>query len=709
MRNLPIAILLSILSVVGLVAVTVGSAQQRPPPNYQGQPVGEWVKRLKANDVKMRSKAAAALVYFANEAKEIVVPALAGALKDEHAGVRNVAIIALSVIGPDAKDAVPALIAAFNDKDEFVQSNAVRAVGQIGPAAVPALIDVLRDKDSHMRRMAALGLGNMGPEAKAATSPLIGALKDEDSDVRSCAAVAFSKFDLDPKHAKQAVSVLIPLLSDNTAGTSASLALTKIGIPAVPALIAMLKGQEKQPWTAASTLESMGPLAKAAVPQLNAALRMALKNKNAWLVSGLVRALCTIGPDANESVPLLIETLNHPDMPTRQKAAEALGKIGPGHKEVVPALILVHKGGNPYVIPVLTKIGAPAVAALMDTLKVPDYALQYRTLRVLAGMGPQAKDAIPAIKELLSHAKPQVRGMAAVVIGMASREPKGPSITALMDQLKPPLSDAYYIAVAGWAVEALRGLDPVAVSPLVDMLHNRHLKVRLLAIEALAGMGTDAKAAVPALAKALQAKDVEESSVAAFALAQIGPAETDAVAALIEAIGHQDQRRAFAAVWALNAIGPNAKAAVPALLNVLKNKKAANLHSHVAVALAEIAPNDERALAALVAVVNDLDEFNSADAPEELRKATIADVARAVGKCGPKAKAAVPGLLNAFRLPNADYSIAEALGDIGPDAKEAVPTLVEMVANSTVNGMPEATFEAAIKILRPTAAKRAPN
>ena len=61
------------------------------------------------------------------------------------------AVVALGKIGPEAKDAVPALTELLNDKNENVRSAAAIALGGIGPAAksaVPALTKLLKDGES---------------------------------------------------------------------------------------------------------------------------------------------------------------------------------------------------------------------------------------------------------------------------------------------------------------------------------------------------------------------------------------------------------------------------------------------------------------------------------------------------------------------------------------------------------------------------------
>ena len=86
-------------------------------------------------------------VESADILREAVLP-LAGILRgDADEKVRWYAAFALSEIGPDAADALPALTAALDDFDDDVRGYAARALGRIGPLAITALprLTALRD------------------------------------------------------------------------------------------------------------------------------------------------------------------------------------------------------------------------------------------------------------------------------------------------------------------------------------------------------------------------------------------------------------------------------------------------------------------------------------------------------------------------------------------------------------------------------------
>jgi WD40 repeat protein len=77
---------------------------------------------------------------------------------------------ALVAMGKEAKPAVPALVAAFRNKDldEFIWEKCALALGNVGSEAkeaVPALLDALKAKSKGLRGMAGRTLARIDPEA----------------------------------------------------------------------------------------------------------------------------------------------------------------------------------------------------------------------------------------------------------------------------------------------------------------------------------------------------------------------------------------------------------------------------------------------------------------------------------------------------------------------------------------------------------------
>ena len=120
----------------------------------------------------------------------------------------------LARFGPQAREAVPALIRLLDHEVVEVRWNAARTLGKIrmpALAAVPHLIEQLKDPATPVREHAAEALGDIGPEAKAGIPALIAALGDEDTRVRRDAARALGFMG---PEARQAIPQIEKLLQD---------------------------------------------------------------------------------------------------------------------------------------------------------------------------------------------------------------------------------------------------------------------------------------------------------------------------------------------------------------------------------------------------------------------------------------------------------------------------------------------------------------
>jgi HEAT repeat protein len=189
--------------------------------------------------------AALAAPFGAARADDKLVEELVAILKDttKPTAVRASAVSSLGQLGPEARDAVPALIVILNDASERSRAReanyfatVAKTLGQIGPdarSAVPALVKAkglttnldggtvdsaidnairdilnptdpkpksvaaltrqLRDKDESVRLMAAKALGKHGESARSAVPALTEATRDSDADVRRVAAESLGR------------------------------------------------------------------------------------------------------------------------------------------------------------------------------------------------------------------------------------------------------------------------------------------------------------------------------------------------------------------------------------------------------------------------------------------------------------------------------------------------------------------------------------
>ena len=195
--------------------------------------------------LNVREEAARALGRIG--AEEGVIPALMRVMEDkgEYDGVRGAAIHGLMLLGPDAAEAVPALIKIL-DKERFssLSSDAARALGQIGPVTpeiIPALIEALDDKYSLTREAAAEALGQIGPITPEIIPELVGALGDSEAIVREAAAQALGQIGTE---ALEAVPALINALGDEW------LRVPKAAIAALEAVTGQDFGYDAAAWQA---------------------------------------------------------------------------------------------------------------------------------------------------------------------------------------------------------------------------------------------------------------------------------------------------------------------------------------------------------------------------------------------------------------------------------------------------------------------------
>ncbi len=175
----------------------IGMAWQAPQgraeeQRYQERTLAQWQGDLKDPSPEVRRKAIDALAHFG----PVAVPALAQALSDVDAQMRQTAAWVLGEMSPPAKEAVPALAQALEDLNVQVRQTAAWALGRFGPAAkeaVPQLTRALKDSGPVVRGNAAQALGAIGPEAKDAAVALAEAAWDGHTYVRESARHALER------------------------------------------------------------------------------------------------------------------------------------------------------------------------------------------------------------------------------------------------------------------------------------------------------------------------------------------------------------------------------------------------------------------------------------------------------------------------------------------------------------------------------------
>ncbi len=265
---------------------------------------------------------------------------------------------------------------------------------------------------------------------------------------------------------------------------------------------------------------------------------------------------------------------------------------------------------SPSTVP-LPLSAARTLAALLSN---PDPAARRAAAWALERAGGGARPALAALEEVLrGDASSGVRCAAAGAIG------------AMAGEARPALPQLF--AALGSESEAVRHAAAMALShvPLADSetealeneLRNRDDYVSAFAAWSLGNLGDRARAAVPALAQALERERTD--AVVAGALARIGPAAREAVPVLLVALHSPDADRRWRAARTLGRIGPAAATAVEPLAQALSDENGA-VRQHAARALGRIGPAARPAAGALQRATADSDRSVRREASAALER-----------------------------------------------------------------------------------------
>ena len=206
-------------------------------------------------------------------------------LESENATERYEAARELGRLGD--KSALPALAEALADSESWVRLEAARSLARIGigKKQVPLLVRRLERAPPDLGQLLAEALATGGTDA---VGPLIAALEGDDERQKMFAITALERLG---RHAGAAVPVLIDLLKDKRLNRRVAEALRRLAPWAedeVDELRARLQNDDDDlRWTVIGVLGSVGPAAKAAVPQL----RELMQDKSKRLRDAAVQAL----------------------------------------------------------------------------------------------------------------------------------------------------------------------------------------------------------------------------------------------------------------------------------------------------------------------------------------------------------------------------------------------------------------------------------
>ena len=378
------------LSVTGSSLAAQSQTSQTRPAS------GSLINALQDSRESVRESAVRRLGSAGVRSKQ-TVPALRAALRDDSASVRMAAIESLGKLGPAAKSAVPDLVSLLQDKTMLVQSgkkrpgkpfdiadatlDALKSIGAGAHDALPYVVSLLNDKNEFYRRGRILEvLTAIGPD-ETATAVVIRIIKEEGrlTPTRHQAIRALGKIKPGPVEAIPLLTEIIEDKRDVVASKEAAAALALIEAsakidPARSKAIADFSQKLDAGRSKAERLEAIkeikkdGADAKAAVPGLIALLG----ERDSDLALGALDALSTIGPDAVQAIPYLVQVSVGEKLTDKRKIAFAtITSIDPKGKIVMPLLeqFLADPFKARNAVELLERIGTRESTTLADNTK----------------------------------------------------------------------------------------------------------------------------------------------------------------------------------------------------------------------------------------------------------------------------------------------------------------------------------------------------
>jgi HEAT repeat protein len=602
-------------------------------------------------------------------------------------------------------------------------------------------IDDLKATDGNVRLKGIQVLEQLGPIAREAEPALLAALKEARANQQQQIligpiATTLKTIGADPK---PAVAALVPLLKPNTWGLDPNaFAILKVGGTTEQETVAvrtLLLGHLR---CSSSALLAQPEIMKQYAGKIMPALIIFLKDSDPRCRDLASAALAYYGKQAEKYAPALVEMLADKEMPARIRAAVALVAVDPGQKQKVitvlvaaldkpdavslagPALSQMGVDAIPYLLPhlrektgkeqqpyiqTLAAMGPPAVTALVKELSGRTVAGRLGAAHALRFMTYQARPAFDNLVAALNDQDAEVRFYAAMALVWIDASKAAPAVPNLIAGLESANQTIRYEAVASLsqvgkpAVAGLPGLrkflqdpslglraalamaniDPTqaaeAVPVLTASLEAGTTKFPYAQIDALKRIGAPAAAAAPALRKLLSAKEGHLRVCAAAALARVSPENVpEAVKALLAVL--QDEPYENPALISLGEIGPAAKEAIPYLKKVVADQKAGgDVKNDALAALLRIDPSE------VAGVLPKIKEDLQSQKPHVFREAVELLCAAAPAR----PEEVVPllaGVLKDKRARHLWSEVLETLGNLGPAARAAVPMLEERLKDA---------------------------
>ena len=335
--------------------------------------------------------------------------------------------------------------------DDETSADAIRMATGFGPRGkelAETLITQLESKSLTLQGLAARALGAIGPAAgKEAVAKLAATLKAEDPVARITAASALARIDTAAQSGAFTELLASP---DFLLRCEAAMELGRPGSNANASAKQSLQRmmESKDPKDHVLALATIWHISQD--PTVLPALVKLLGDPKADQMGAAAEIGAIFGTNAESAVPALIMALW--DANVSSTAAEAIGRVGPGAKAAVPALVRL--------------------------IQLPDHHVGVYSAgaEALGLIGKDAADAIPALQVLLKHFDALTRVHAALALRKITGKDHGDKV--IEESL---ISNRYAVYITALEAKWLAKQDPAIVKLLI-----RELRAATLSNEELA-------------------------------------------------------------------------------------------------------------------------------------------------------------------------------------------------------------------------------
>jgi HEAT repeat protein len=525
------------------------------------------------------------------------------------------------------------ILIEYLEKDPATAPAALHHLATLGKRAapaIPAIKKVLQHDDGHLRIEAARTLLDLEVDTELAIAAIRQATKAKDAEVRAHAVRVIGNIANPP---------IVFVISCWGPGPRPDRAYPAIGKPAIPELCDAL-------------------------------------NDPVWKVrAGAAYSLGRIGNQAAPVVPGLVLALKDKESPVAQTAAKALKELGPSAKDAVPALRAIVEKRDRHLE--LSAVHALfwiddkvfyqcALPVLLDAVRVKDRSPEELAGFLMTCWVEKGEDAGRVIQGLLRDDDPGTR-----CVGLRSLKSCPATRKGLIPACSNALRDPHHW-VRGSAVSLLSELvekDDTVLPPLIEALKDVDDRVRRDAVHGLIKAGRKAKNALPILTQLANDPKAEAYTrmAAARSLWHVGADEKTVLALLTPMLRHERYEWRQHAAYSLGDLKEKARPAFAELVDRLKRDEILVCLGAIW-AIRQIGPAAvDDAVKELLASLDDADPKVRRTVPMSL------GFLDKDGKC-------VPKVLD--RLKSGDrklrYTYIDCLRQIGPKAKEAVPLLVQL-------------------------------